>query len=157
MNIVFVSCGLNDPEAWRLALGISKIIHTDTKDLLLGLRDASIELDEYIYLENNKVDFVLFCNNEAGINWDSFLKIKDFIEKDSDSIFFTQTTSAIRIPEAVINLKGNFYCRPHVFTFMGSLWKLDMNNSVGAESRLDALETRILYGLIKGGYDIKLL
>lgn len=157
MNIVFISCGLKDPEVWRLALGISKIIHVDTKDVLLGLRDASIELDEHIYLENGKVDFVLFCNNEAGIKWDKFLATKNFIDKTSDCVYFTQTKKVDRSPEDVINLEGNFYCRPHVYTFMGSLWKLDMEGGVGNESRGNSVQTRILYGLLKGGYSIRLI
>lgn len=159
MNLVFVSCGLKDHEAWRLALGVNKVIHIDTKDILLGLRDASIELDEYIYLENNKVDFVLFCNNEAGIKWGEFLTIKDYIEETSDTVYFTQLKRLTDPYERdIINLEGNFYCRPHVFTMMGSLYKLNMDNTnVKRESRGTPLETRILYGLIKGGYGVKLI
>lgn len=157
MNLVFVSCGLKDPEAWRLALGIDKVIHVDTKDILLGLRDASIALDEYIYLEKNKVDFVLFCNNEKGIRWSEFLTITEQIELTSDNIYFTQT-KLDTFSNTIIDLTGNFYCRPHVFTLMGSLYKLNISGTnIEKEQRAGALETRILYGLIKGGYNIKLL
>jgi hypothetical protein len=156
MNLVLISCGLNDPDAWRLALNIDKVIHIDTTDTLIGMRDASIALDEYIYFDRNKVDFVLYMNNESGIcKWAEFQIAKDYVDKKSDTVYFTQTKKLYQ--KNIPDVTGIFYCRPHVFTFMGSLWKLNMDNDIGHESRAGALETRVIYGLSKAGYNISSL
>lgn len=154
MNIVFISHALKDPEAWRSALGIDKVIHIEQPDKFLGLRDASIALDELIYIDRQQVDFVLYCCNESGIvKWPEFQQINSHIEKTSDTVYFTQDG-----PTDIINLSGNFYCRPHVFTIMGSLYKLELDQYPELGQAIsNKTDTRIIYGLIKGGYKVSLL
>lgn len=159
MNIVFIGHALKDPNAWRLALGINKIICIEQTDKFLGMRDAAIALDELIYIDREPVDFVLYCNNESGIvKWLEFLNKAPHIDPKSDTIYFTQTKAPGPGPEEITDLTGNFYCRPHIFTVMGSLYKIDIEaTGIMKDSIADMVSTKILYGLAKGGYNIVLL
>lgn len=155
MNLLFISHGLKDPEAWRLALGIEKFIHFNNPDKLKGLAEISLALDDMIWIERYPIDWVLYCNNEKGIKWSEFQTIQEYFDADSDTILLTQTRID-RLGRTVPDLEGNFYCRPHVFTMLGNVYKIQ-NNIVNEidKTRLDA--SKIFFAIARGGYNIKLI
>ena len=155
MNLLFISHGLKDPEAWRLALGIEKFIHFPYQDKLTGFAEIALMLDKLIWIERYPIDWVLYCNNEKGIKWSEFQTIQEYFDADSDTILLTQTR-VDRLGRTVPDLEGNFYCRPHVFTMLGSVYKIQ-NNIVNEidKARLDA--SKIFFAIARGGYNIKLI
>jgi len=155
MNLVFISHGLKDPEAWRSALGIEKFIHFNNPDKLKGFEEISLALDEMIWIEKYPVDWVLYCNNEKGIKWSEFLTLESFVDVNSDTMFLTQTLPDHK-GRSVADLNGNFYCRPHLFALLGSVYKLQ-NKIIDDADQLNKTSTSIFFGLARGGYNIKLI
>ena len=155
MNLVLISHNLKDPEAWRLALGVNKLIHFNNPDKLKGFAEISLALDELIYEKKYPVDWVLYCNNEKGIKWNEFLSIESHVDKRDDTLFLTQTRIQGRAQQPVPDLLGNFYCKPRVFTLLGSLYKVQ--TSMIEDTRSDSESTKILFGLTRAGFNIKLV
>jgi hypothetical protein len=155
MNLVFISHGLKDPEAWRLALGIENFIHFNNPDKLKGFAEISLIIDELIYENKSPVDWILYCNNEKGIKWNEFLSMESQIDAGDDTLFLTQTRSQGKAQQEIPNLLGNFYCRPHVFTLLGSVYKIQTN--MINDTRSDIESTKILFGLTRAGFNIKLI
>lgn len=155
MNLLFISHGLKDPDAWRLALGIEKCIHLDNPDKLRGFEEISLALDDMIWVNQYPIDWVLYCNNEKGIKWSEFLALESFVDVNSDTMFLTQTLIDNK-GRSVADLNGNFYCRPHLFTLLGSVYKLQ-NKIIDDSDQLNKVSTSIFFGLARGGYNIKLI
>lgn len=161
MNVVLISHNLKDPEAWRAALGIEQVIHFTQPDHLIGFAEISVALDKLQFIDKKPIDWILYCNNEKGIAWADFLAKEPHLNRLDDSVYFTQTITNSRdngpknkIPDVL----GNFYCTPHVFSIIGSLYKLNIDNTnVMRESRSGPVETKIVYGLTRAGYNIKLI
>ncbi len=161
MNLVIASYNLKDPEAWRLALGVDKVIDLRSEDKLRSFADIALALDELIYSDKYPIDWVLYCNNEKGIKWAEFLEIESRYETRSDTIILTQTKTSERengpgfqIPD----LTGNFYCRPHVFNMLGGLYKLKINHTnVLTETKSPIDDTKILYGITRAGFDLSII
>jgi len=155
MNLVFISHGLKDPEAWRLALGIEKFIHFPYEDKLQGFAQIALLLDKLVWIEKYPVDWMLYCNNEKGIKWSEFQSMKEYIDKNSDCLFLTQTFTD-KTGRTLPDLDGNFYCRPHVFTILGNSYKL--NNSVIENTDVSNKNlARLCYSIARSGCDIKLI
>lgn len=155
MNLLLISHGLKDPDAWRLALGVEKCIHLDNPDKLKGFEEISLALDDMIWVNRYPVDWVLYCNNEKGIKWSEFLALESFVDVNSDTMFLTQTLIDNK-GRSVADLNGNFYCRPHLFTLLGSVYKLQ-NKIIDDSDQLNKVSTSIFFGLARGGYNIKLI
>jgi|APFre7841882793_1041355.scaffolds.fasta_scaffold01945_9 hypothetical protein len=146
MNLIIANHYLKDAELWRLALGVGTVLDIHEKDKLKAFAEISIKLDELIYLKHTPVDWVLYAFEEKEIHWGKFLKIEPAVSKTDDTIFLADS------------LTGNFYCRPHVFSMLGGLYKLNtQDNRLFAESRASADITKMLYSIVRSGYDIKLL
>ena len=155
MNLIFISHNLKDPEAWRLALGVEKLIHFNNPDKLKGFAEISLTLDELIYENKMPIDWVLYCNNEKGIKWNEFLSIESHFSERSDTLFLTQTRIQGKAQYLVPDLLGNFYCKPHVFTLLGSVYKIQAN--MIKDTRSDIESTKILFGLTRAGFNIRLI
>lgn len=155
MNLVLISHNLKDPEAWRLALGVNKLIHFNNPDKLKGFAEISLALDELIYEKKYPVDWVLYCNNEKGIKWNEFLSIESHFSDRSDTLFLTHARIQGKAQYPVPDLLGNFYCRPHVFTLLGSVHKIQTN--MIKDTRSDIESTKILFGLTRTGFNIRLI
>ena len=155
MNLIFISHNLKDPEAWRLALGVEKLIHFNNPDKLKGFAEISLALDELIYEKKYPVDWVLYCNNEKGIKWNEFLSIESHFSDRSDTLFLTHARIQGKAQYPVPDLLGNFYCRPHVFTLLGSVYKIQTN--MIKDTRSDIESTKILFGLTRTGFNIRLI
>jgi len=155
MNLVFISHNLKDPEAWRLALGVEKCIHFNNPDKLKGFAEISLTVDELIYENKSPVDWILYCNNEKGIKWNEFLSIESQIAAREDTLFLTQTRTQGRTQNQIPDLLGNFYCRPHVFTLLGNVYKIQAN--MIKDTRSDIESTKILFGLTRAGFNIRLI
>lgn len=158
MNLVFASYNLKDPEAWRLALGTERIISVRGEDKLRSFADVALELDKLIYFEKYPVDWVLYCNNEKGVQWAEFLAIEPYFDRKADTVILTHTKTSERQNDQIPDLSGNFYCRPHVFSMLGGLYKLQISDSsILKETRVSTDDTKILYGITRAGFNIKLL
>ena len=155
MNLIFISHNLKDPEAWRLALGVEKLIHFNNPDKLKGFAEISLTLDELIYENKMPIDWVLYGNNEKGIKWNEFLSIESHFSERSDKLFLTQTRIQGKAQYPVPDLLGNFYCKPHVFTLLGSVYKIQAN--MIKDTRSDIESTKILFGLTRAGFNIRLI
>jgi hypothetical protein len=155
MNLLFISHGLKDPEAWRLALGVEKFIHFTNPDKPKGLAEISLMLDTMIWMDRYPIDWVLYCNNEKGIKWSEFQTISPYIDVDSDTILLTQTKTD-RLGRSVPDLEGNFYCRPHVFTMLGNTYKIE-NELINNLDAAKQTASKIFFSIARGGYNIKLI
>jgi hypothetical protein len=155
MNLIFISHNLKDPEAWRSALGVEKLIHFNNPDKLKGFAEISLMVDELIYENKSPVDWILYCNNEKGIKWNEFLSMESRVDPRDDALFLTQTRIQGKAQIAIPDLLGNFYCRPHVFTLLGSVYKIHTN--MISNTRSDAESTKILFGLTRAGFNIRLI
>ncbi len=155
MNLVFISHNLKDPEAWRLALGVNKLIHFNNPDKLKGFAEISLALDELIYEKKYPIDWVLYCNNEKGIKWAEFIAIQSTVDLTEDTLFLTQLKTS-DVGKQMPDLSGNFYCRPHVFSLLGSLYKLQ-NKTIDTVDNSKKIESSIFFGLARTGYDIKVI
>lgn len=159
MNLVIASYKLKDPEAWRLALGVETVIDVHSEDKLRSFADLALSIDELIYFKNYPIDWVLYCNNEKDIKWSEFLAIESHYAYRADTIILSQTkSSSTAAKELIPDLSGNFYCRPHVFNMLGGLYKLQIaDTNIFAETREPVEDTKILYGITRTGFDIKLI
>lgn len=160
MNLVLASYNIKDPEAWRLALGVEKVIHVQSEDKLKSFADIALAIDELIYFDKYPIDWVLYCNNEKGIKWAEFLAIESHYGARADTIILTQTKDSPRNPNIgpVPDLSGNFYCRPHVFAMLGSLYKLKINDTnVLQETNSSIEDTKFFYGVMRSGFDLRLI
>lgn len=155
MNLLFISHGLKDPEAWRLALGIEKFIHFPYQDKLTGFAEIALMLDKLIWIERYPVDWVVYCNNEKGIKWPEFQSMQNNIDKNSDCIFLTQTFTD-KTGRNLPNLDGNFYCRPHVFTILGNVYKLN-NSIINSSEEDDRNFSKLCFGIARSGCDIRVI
>lgn len=155
MNILFVSHDLKDPEAWRLAIGAEKLIRFTNPDKLKGFAEISLMLDELLYEHKSPIDWILYCNDEKGIKWEKFLSLEPHLNEIPDTLFLTQTRIQGKAQQSVPDLLGNFYCKPRVFTLLGSVYKIQTNMIKDTKSDLES--TKILFGLTRAGFNIKLI
>jgi hypothetical protein len=85
----------------------------DSKEHLLErkLADVSIQLDEYIFLEDKNVDVVFVTN-------DNFCFLYNIDSFDKDTVYFP---SGIGL---------NFFCSPAIFSNFGKLYKIDFEKII---------------------------
>ena len=155
MNLIFISHNLKDPEAGRSALGVEKLIHFNNPDKLKGFAEISLTVDELIYENKSPIDWILYCNNEKGLKWSEFLSLEPYLNERPDTLFLTQTRIQGKTQNPVPDLLGNFYCKPHVFTLLGSIYKIQTN--IVKDTRSDIESTKMLFGLTRAGVNIKLI
>ena len=121
---------------------------------LMALRDISLDLDELMYLERKKIDWVLYVNN-PDIRWDDFLQLSKYVTIASDTVYLTgRNPYPWHDRKEPANMLGNFYCRPHVFTVLGSSYKLNIEGKLDKKSDLVTEEVaKIIYGINRTGFD----
>lgn len=146
MNLVIANHYLNDAEMWRMALGAGTVIDIVERDKLKAFSEISIKLDEHIYLNRKPVDWVLYACEETEINWGKFMQIQSAVSKTDDTIFLAS------------GLTGNFYCRPHVFSMLGSVYKLKVHEiNLFNTTKVDDTQTRLLFSIVRSGYNLRVL
>lgn len=130
------------------------IIRCNNPNKLLALRDISLDLDEAIYLDRKRIDWALYVNN-PNIRWDDFLQLSKYVEIASDTVYLTGRNAWPWYDgKEPANMLGNFYCRPHVFTVLGSAYKINTEDKLDKRSDLVTEEiSKIIYGINRTGFD----
>lgn len=130
------------------------VLKNNNPSKLLGLRDISLDVDEAIYLERKKIDWVLYTNNN-NIRWHDFLQLSKYVEIGSDTVYLTGCNPwPWHDGKEPANMLGNFYCRPHVFTVLGNAYKIDINGKLDKKSDLVTDEiSKLIYCINRTGFD----
>jgi hypothetical protein len=114
MNLVIATT--RDPKLYTLFSPV-EIISSDR-----GFEDISIRLDEIIYMDRQPIDWVMYATNQVSEwQWNDFLSLEKYVPRDSDTIYTTKPLS-----EGI----DNFYCRPHVFTLLGNMYKIQYRDYI---------------------------
>lgn len=132
------------------------IIRCNTPGKLLAFRDISLDIDEQIYIERKKIDWVLYAT-DANIRWDDFKQLSKYVEIASDTVYLTgRNPWPWHDGKEPANMLGNFYCRPHLFTVLGSVYKIDTEGKLDKKSDLVTDDiTKLIYGINRTGFDFK--
>jgi len=130
------------------------IIRSTNPDKLLGFRDIALDLDELVYFERKKIDWVMYVNNN-DIRWADFLQLTKYVEIASDTVYLTGRNPWPWFDgKEQANMLGNFYCRPHVFTVLGNSYKIDIAGKLDKKSHLVSDDiTKLIYGINRTGFD----
>lgn len=129
-------------------------ISNSSPDTLDAFKHISLELDQTIYLKRQRIDWVLFAVNEE-IRWADFLKVEPAIQSRSNTIFITESEPIKRFRQPHQSLMGNFYTRPHVFTLLGSAYKIGTNYEFFEKPKSARMDLAIvLFAVNRTGYDI---
>lgn len=132
----------------------TSVIRNSNPNKLMGFRDISLDLDELVYLERKKIDWVLYANG-PNIRWEDFLQLSKYVEIASDTIYLTgRNPWPWHDGKEPANLLGNFYCRPHVFAVLGSAYKINTEGKLDKKSDLVTDEmSKLIYGINRTGFD----
>jgi hypothetical protein len=136
----------NVNELCNLINPIHTVVSTED-DKSAAFRSMALEIDKIIYIDRVKVDFVLYAM-DTNVRWPAFLDASKHITIDSDTIYLTQNyNSMYRGIEEITD--GNFYCRPHVFSMLGNVYKIELDS--GFKNKNVAA---MLYAVNRSNYDI---
>ena len=128
------------------------IIRNDQPNELLAYRDASIQIDRNKFIDRAPIDWVLFATN-PDVRYENFLNHWPYMEKDT--IYSTEPDSFSRFVQSRSTLLGNFYCRPHVFAFLGNVYKVSVDYK--GFITLDDLPMEIpqlIFAINRSGYNL---
>lgn len=116
----------------------SRILNTNEPLMDRKLADLSIQLDEHMFVDLEKVDVVYVCRDECPIDKESI------ILHDAETAYFPY------------GLSGSFYCSPEIFSILGKMYKLDFNklNFTNLDESMSLLTEKILFLLIRLGYKV---
>jgi hypothetical protein len=130
------------------------IINNDSNKLI-GMRDIALDIEEAIYIDRKKIDWVLYAT-DMKIRWDDFLGLSKYVDSASDTIYMTgKNLYPWPSNEDKANLLGNFYCRPHVYAMLGNMYKLQMDFSDTKKSDLlDPFINTMVYAINRTGFDM---
>ncbi len=120
------------------------VLSSDKKSQDHRLADIAIQLDEKIHFENNKIDLICIVN-DPNLRLD---QIKNcFVNDYADRFYFTTR-----------NLHtSSFYCKPHVFSLLGSLYKNDWSHFKNTQDdSIELLIEKILQLVLRLGIDVKI-
>ena len=131
------------------------VIRSDHEDKLLGMRDVALDLEEAIYIDQQKVDWVLYATDNR-IRWNEFLTLSRYVDQVSDTIYMTgRNLYPWPSNEDKANLLGNFYCRPHVYAMLGNMYKLKIDFTDSKKSdRIDPFVNTMVYAINRTGFDM---
>lgn len=131
------------------------IIRSDVTDKLIGMRDVALDLEESIYINKQKIDWVLYAVNDR-IRWNDFLSLTKYVDRASDFIYMTgKNLYPWPSDEDRANLLGNFYCRPHVYAMLGNMYKLNVDFTDTKKSDLiDPFVNTMVYAINRTGFDM---
>lgn len=155
MNIALIFHNFVGDEAAIIdTVNPTTIIRCNNTDKLLALRDISLDIDEAIYLDRKKINWVLYVNNPT-IRWEDFLQLSKYVEIGSDTVYLTGRNAwPWHDGKESANMLGNFYCRPHVLTILGSAYKINTENKLDKKSNMVTEEvSKIIYGINRTGFD----
>jgi len=128
------------------------IIRNDQPNELLAYRDASIQIDRNKFINRAPIDWVLFAINPA-VRYENFLNHWPYMEKDT--IYSTEPDSFSRFAQSRSTLLGNFYCRPHVFAFLGNAYKVSVDYEHFIPSDNVPIEiSRLIFAISRSGYNL---
>jgi hypothetical protein len=124
MNIAVILHDINDDESDILnSINPAFILKSQNKDKFIAFRDLGLILDKLIYIDRNKIDWILYANNNL-IRYTDFLNIESFILPDDNRLFYVEKHNMSLYPNEQQYLYKNFYCRPHVFSILSNVYKL---------------------------------
>lgn len=122
------------------------VLISDQPTMDKRLADVAIQLDELIHFHNQQIDLVCVINNTA-INIDSLNA--DAVSDYVDRVYYTTR-----------NLHtSSFYCKPHVFSLISNLYKIDFNQYSFKQLEYDTAELlaeKIFYIVNRLGIEIKI-
>jgi len=144
MNIVLASLSNIDLTSIVSDVNPCLILKSDKETRALRLADVAVQLDEKIHFEYVKIDLVCVIN-EPNLNLE---QIKNcFVNDYADRFYYT--TKDLHT--------SSFYCKPHVFSLIGSLYKNDWTHFKNIQNdSIELLSEQILQLVLRLGIDVKI-
>ena len=167
MNIALILHDLKDDESDILNLiNPAFVLRSQNKDKFIAFRDLGLALDKLIYFDRNKIDWVLYANNNL-IRYTDFLNIESFISPNDNRLLYVEKHDMSQYPNEQKYLYKNFYCRPQVFSTLSNVYKLknkvnELTNlnyflditPQGGEYKTDDFFRTWLYAINRNNFDI---
>jgi hypothetical protein len=121
-----------------------RVFTSTHKDYEKKFADIALQLDEYIYLNSNTIDLI-YVVRDNNPDHNKILNCGPMVS--SNAIYFTTT-----------NHTGSFFCSPHVFSLLGSLYKINIKKYFNQPEEIDFREesyfTKMFYLIDRLGIDI---
>ena len=143
MNIALVSLNNIDLTAILADINPCLILTSNKETRELRLADVALQLDEKIHFDDTKIDLVVVIN-QSNLQ---LQQIKNcFVNDYADRLYY-----AIRDLHT-----SSFYCKPHVFSLLGSLYKNDWSHFKNTNNdSIELLSEKILQLVLRLGIDVK--
>jgi hypothetical protein len=143
MNIVLTSLSNIDLTSVISDINPCLILKSDKEMQSLRLADIAIQLDKKIHFETASIDLVCVINQPNL----TLQHIKNNFVNDYADRFYYATKDLHT---------SSFYCKPHVFSLIGSLYKNDWNHFKNTQDdSIELLAEKILYLIVRLGVDVK--
>jgi hypothetical protein len=159
MNLLLVAYNFPHLEKWKMALNIKDSLEVNDDDILKGFSKIALKVDELVYVDKVKVDWVLYMSKDQDVKFGQFLDAAKYASGVTDTLFFADALESPypNIPPSP-DINSNFYCKPHVFSMLGNLYKLDLSKSkVITDSKSNETTSKLAFGIARFGYDVKTL